>query len=147
MKTLGTTTEQLRSTDSVEVREYLDGGIYQPPAQGIAVQQIQEDLNQILGAGLDVDGIYGPNTADAVRALQREAGVTVDGAVGPETQTVFKNRLAGMVVGPSNPKAPTEQQAAAGRTASGGATRTILLPLFLSGGLGYGAYTLWNQIN
>jgi peptidoglycan hydrolase-like protein with peptidoglycan-binding domain len=39
-------------------------------------------------APLKVDGIYGPASADAARAIQRRAGLAIDGAVGPQTWNV-----------------------------------------------------------
>jgi peptidoglycan LD-endopeptidase CwlK len=42
-----------------------------------------------LGYNLSIDGIYGTNTRDAVRAYQRSQGISVDGIAGPETFEEF----------------------------------------------------------
>lgn len=50
-----------------------------------AVRVVQRALH---AAGYDpgpVDGIFGPRTAAAVRAFQRDRGLRVDGVVGPQT--------------------------------------------------------------
>ena len=39
------------------------------------------------GHAIDVDGSFGPQTRDAVKAFQRAKGLTVDGLVGPNTWT------------------------------------------------------------
>jgi len=41
---------------------------------------------------LAVDGIYGPNTADAVREFQRQWGLTIDGIAGRETWSFLQAR-------------------------------------------------------
>jgi len=48
-------------------------------SQGRQVEMLQEAL------GIGVDGIYGPETEEAVRSLQSAHGLTVDGIVGPAT--------------------------------------------------------------
>lgn len=42
-------------------------------------------LQTLLNAGLKVDGIFGVNTLNAVKAFQKETGLVVDGIVGPKT--------------------------------------------------------------
>lgn len=49
------------------------------------VNVLQEDLNSSGGAGLTVDGIFGPQTKAAVENWQSEKGLIVDGIVGPQT--------------------------------------------------------------
>jgi peptidoglycan hydrolase-like protein with peptidoglycan-binding domain len=49
--------------------------------RGDEVIKLQERLNE-LGAGLDVDGIFGRNTLAAVMAFQASKGLEVDGIVG-----------------------------------------------------------------
>lgn len=48
------------------------------------VRKLQETLN-VFGAGLAVDGIFGPKTEAAVRAFQKAHKLDVDGIVGPKT--------------------------------------------------------------
>lgn len=51
------------------------------------VREVQQWLNRACGAGLSVDGIYGPQTRKAiVRVLQRAIGTGVDGIVGWRTR-------------------------------------------------------------
>jgi peptidoglycan hydrolase-like protein with peptidoglycan-binding domain len=57
-------------------------------AEGEAVSQLQEALNQI-GFDLDVDGLFGEATHHAVVALQVIFGETVDGLVGPATHELI----------------------------------------------------------
>jgi hypothetical protein len=49
------------------------------------VAQAQSALNQVLGAGLQVDGLFGQATRRAVIAFQRAHGLTPDGKLGPRT--------------------------------------------------------------
>lgn len=57
------------------------------------VRALQEYLNG-RGAGLVVDGRFGPNTKAAVEAFQRAAGIRVDGVVGPETRDAMARMSA-----------------------------------------------------
>jgi peptidoglycan hydrolase-like protein with peptidoglycan-binding domain len=52
-------------------------------AQGAHVVWIQHRL------GIIADGVYGPNTEAAVKALQAKHGLAADGIVGPQTFTVL----------------------------------------------------------
>lgn len=55
-------------------------------SSGTAVQQAQCEINySVLGAGLAVDGSFGPNTLAAVKKFQGCAHLVVDGIVGPNT--------------------------------------------------------------
>lgn len=53
-------------------------------ASGDAVRAVQTQLNKH-GAGLAVDGLFGPLTDSAVRSYQSAHGLTVDGLAGPQT--------------------------------------------------------------
>lgn len=56
---------------------------------GRAVARLQEELLD-LGYWLDAaDGEFGPNTAQAVLALQKAAGIDRDGVVGPDTRAAL----------------------------------------------------------
>ena len=45
----------------------------------VPTQQIQEKLNEAVGAGLVVDGIYGPKTTAAMKDFQSQGGLPVTG--------------------------------------------------------------------
>ena len=50
-----------------------------------STSDVQAKLNAVDGAGLVVDGAYGPLTTAAVEAYQRKVGITVDGVYGSVT--------------------------------------------------------------
>jgi peptidoglycan hydrolase-like protein with peptidoglycan-binding domain len=60
-----------------------------PGDDSVAVARLQIALNSVAcnppGAGLTVDGIYGPLTEAAVKAVQKSTGITQDGIYGPVT--------------------------------------------------------------
>lgn len=49
------------------------------------VRWLQDSMNRLMGAGLAVDGSYGPLTTAAVSEFQRRHGLAVDGWAGVET--------------------------------------------------------------
>jgi peptidoglycan hydrolase-like protein with peptidoglycan-binding domain len=51
----------------------------------VPVERLQIDLDDCYGAGLTVDGEYGPDTEAAVKAVQASEGVPQDGDYGPIT--------------------------------------------------------------
>ena len=55
-----------------------------------AAAVVQQALVQCHGEAVTVDGQYGPQTADAVAAVQRQAGITPDGAYGPATMEAMR---------------------------------------------------------
>ena len=61
----------------------------EPGHNGEHVKRLQTFLNT-RGAGLDVDGDFGPATKVAVQAFQRQAGIDADGIVGPITLQKLK---------------------------------------------------------
>jgi hypothetical protein len=61
-----------------------------PPLRGCAVLEVQSTLTQ---RGYDVgaiDGIYGAQTAEAVRSFQRDNGLDTDAVVGPATWAILR---------------------------------------------------------
>lgn len=54
-------------------------------SEGELVKQLQARLNELTGAGLTVDGIFGAKTESAVLHFQELRGLTADGIVGPKT--------------------------------------------------------------
>ncbi len=58
---------------------------------GEHVKRLQAFLNNVVVAGLVVDGDFGPATKAAVVAFQKKAGVDADGIVGPVTLQKLKD--------------------------------------------------------
>jgi peptidoglycan hydrolase-like protein with peptidoglycan-binding domain len=50
-----------------------------------SVEWLQDSLNQLIDAELEVDGEYGPATKDAITDYQTMHELKVDGWAGPET--------------------------------------------------------------
>lgn len=73
-----------------------------PPGADATIRSIQETLNSRYGAGLTVDGFWGPNSNRAlIRAFQTElnrqfnAGLVTDGIWGPRTRAATRNLRIG----------------------------------------------------
>jgi N-acetylmuramoyl-L-alanine amidase len=69
-----------------------------PMVRGDDVLELQRRLNALgFHAGRE-DGIFGPETRDALAAFQRDAGIPADGICGPATVAVL-GRVSGMAAG------------------------------------------------
>lgn len=66
-------------------------------SRGSYVSQVQEDLTKLGYNTYGIDGIFGPNTYNAVILFQKSAGIAVDGIVGVQTKTALKNSNTGSV--------------------------------------------------
>lgn len=69
------------------------GRILQIGSRGEDVAKVQQSLRRLGYYKAQSDGIYGPNTAQAVKAFQQEMGLTVDGEVGQETYVQLQKML------------------------------------------------------
>jgi len=56
---------------------------------GALIHDIQKTLNNVVKAGLSVDGKFGPRTEKAVKSFQKVNGLKPDGIIGPETHKVL----------------------------------------------------------
>lgn len=82
--------------------------------QGPYVLEVQELLNDLFGAQLVKDGVFGPLTEEAVRDFQRVNHLTVDGIVGPETTAALQD-TASLPIGAVAPSMPTKVGKAKGK--------------------------------
>jgi peptidoglycan hydrolase-like protein with peptidoglycan-binding domain len=81
------------SSSSTETTNASSGG--ESSSDGASVSNAIVEELQITLATLDyytgsVDGVYGPETTQAVEAFQTDAGIAVDGKYGPETHTALE---------------------------------------------------------
>jgi predicted chitinase len=74
-----------------------------PNMQGPGVKAVQQQLKAAGFLAGAADGIYGPATAQAVKAFQQANGLPADGVVGPQT----RQALAGAAGKPVQAAAPT----------------------------------------
>jgi N-acetylmuramoyl-L-alanine amidase len=72
-----------------------------PMQRGDDVSELQSSLGALGFDAGRVDGICGPDTADALREFQRNSGLTPDGICGPDTVSALR-RLAGRRAGPTS---------------------------------------------
>ena len=94
-------------------------------SKGGPVKKLQEQLNKT-GAKpkLDVDGIFGPLTAEAVKTFQKKSKLKADGIVGPNTE----GALSGGKAGSGGAGASKGAGAGGGKTGSGGGKEGLGLP-------------------
>jgi peptidoglycan hydrolase-like protein with peptidoglycan-binding domain len=64
-----------------------------PAPSGYSVEWLQESLNEVNDAGLEVDGDYGPATKAAVMEFQETRGLKVDGWAGIQTCAQIQQEL------------------------------------------------------
>ncbi|MBR3870241.1 MAG: peptidoglycan-binding protein [Clostridia bacterium] len=77
-------------------------------SSGSAVKELQNNLNQIMNAGLTVDGIFGNDTENAVREFQSRYGLTVDGIAGQATLS----KINEILTAPTTPNVPASTKKA-----------------------------------
>ena len=61
--------------------------------RGPGVEAVQIALNYLGYAVGPVDGIFGPQTEEAVRRFQMDMRISIDGIVGPQTQRALDEQL------------------------------------------------------
>ncbi len=81
--------------------EYSKNGITNPNqilqkgSRGASVMELQYSLNLLMGTDLNVDGIYGTKTVDAVKQFQSYYGLKADGIAGQNTNNKINELLKG----------------------------------------------------
>ncbi len=80
-------------------------------AEGRQVQLLQQALG-----GVQVDGVFGSETEEAVRRFQASKGLTVDGIVGPATSTALRGGSGRAFAADLKTVAPGESTTTAGAT-------------------------------
>ena len=61
---------------------------------GDDVKWLQNALNTVMGADLDVDGQYGSGTKTAVTNFQKKTGLSADGIFGTDSRNKMKTLLS-----------------------------------------------------
>jgi len=80
-------------------------------------------LQQALG-GIKVDGVYGPETEEAVRSFQTSHSLTVDGVAGAQTSAALRGNPAVKALASFQSEIPGESASAAASAASSTTTST-----------------------
>ena len=76
------------------VRKQIKSILAERKARKEDISYLQGILNTLLGDNtVDVDGMLGPQTANAIAQLQRDSGLKPDGVVGPKTYTAMASAL------------------------------------------------------
>lgn len=75
----------------------LNGQILRSGSSGKAVELLQEELKKLGFFTASISGAYNQSTVNAVRDLQRQAGITVDGVYGPQTHRAITNGVSKQV--------------------------------------------------
>lgn len=99
--------------------------VLQTGQKGEEVTAVQSDL-QRLGYSIDVDGVYGDDTADVVEQFQSEYGLAVDGQVGPETRQALDRVLQGRSAGSAG-TTPYHSGSYASTSGSSASGRSVLM--------------------
>lgn len=83
-----------KPVEDTKKKDYLSLG-----DNGSEVKTLQQNLNQVMAAGLDADGDFGKLTDKAVRNFQKKYGLTVDGCYGKLSAAKMTELLNGSKTG------------------------------------------------
>jgi TP901 family phage tail tape measure protein len=80
------------STGSGDSKVSAVGGTLKKGSRGEDVKKLQRALNALGYNAGSVDGVFGSNTYNAVKAFQKAMGISADGIVGKNTKAKFKTK-------------------------------------------------------
>jgi peptidoglycan hydrolase-like protein with peptidoglycan-binding domain len=89
-------------------------------AEGRQVQLLQQALGSIT-----VDGVFGPETEEAVRSFQSSHGLSVDGVVGPQTSAALRGESGTGKAFAANFKAAIPGETTAAASSSSSSSKTV----------------------
>jgi peptidoglycan endopeptidase LytF len=78
------------STETTAASSGGDSSLDGASVSNAIVKELQTTLAALDYYTGSVDGVYGPETTQAVEAFQKDAGIAVDGKYGPETHTALE---------------------------------------------------------
>ncbi|PSR17886.1 hypothetical protein C8255_10310 [filamentous cyanobacterium CCP3] len=90
---LGSVPLDLAAPGLAQVQSISTRPLLQPGDRGDRVRQLQQELASLALYPGSIDGLYGADTAAAVRSLQQQQGIPADGAVGAQTWLALETAL------------------------------------------------------
>jgi len=136
----GSSTPAVTTTPATAARPVLKQG-----SSGDSVRQLQQLLNELGWNAGTADGVFGANTAAAVKRLQSAAGLSVDGIVGVNTWAALDRGVRASSGGGSGSGTPTNPSSGSTQTAGAGGGDGFLVKALLGAGIGIGAAWLMAQ--
>lgn len=95
-------------SEAQSLDDYVEDFHVQRGDEGPMVIEVQTLLDNLFGAHLDKDGIFGPLTEQAVREFQDVNRLDVDGVVGPQTSKALQDTASLPIDGSAPSTMPTK---------------------------------------
>ena len=109
---LATACSTSSSTETTAASGGGDNSSSSATSSSAVVEELQTTLTTLEYYTGPIDGIYGPETTEAVESFQKDAGVTADGKYGPETHAALEKAYIEISNAWEDHKAVTELQQA-----------------------------------
>jgi len=108
---------------------------------GGCIDQLQTELNAIEGLNLSVDGTFGQDTFNAVKAFQGKNGLKPDGMVGPATKQALDNDWSSVPTPTPGPALPAQTPAPSTAQPPAPSTTPPAAPVWATPGFVSGEWT------